>query len=377
MTRRALFRTLAVLPVGGLLVIWAAQTVQGRASLSADESVLVFPTYGFANGNGGWRVRLHAWVFELERDSKKREVAMDVIRRRLGIGSGELDRSIFRSRLEHFLADNERGKRLPVLVGDIPHQLPPTEANGHSQDSLNLPPAAGSATPASTPASVTLRIDGGAGRYEGSVALVPPRGITVISDIDDTIKISQVRVRQELIANTFARPFRPAPGVADVYQRWAQAGYSFHYVSGSPWQLYPPLAAFLHGERFPVHSIHLRFLRPKDKTLFEFLRADQVAYKLGHIVRIAEDLPQRRLVLVGDSGERDPEIYAQTQRRFAPRVLAVLIRDVSDEPRSAPRYRSLVAAAAKGKFCFVVFREGAELSALKFDVEGPARGCPA
>lgn len=82
--------------------------------------------------------------------------------------------------------------------------------------------------------------------FKGSVQLVSPTGISVVSDIDDTIKETHVLNRHELAANTFLREFRGVPGMADLFRRWAAGDHIvFHYVSGSPWQLYPALSDFL------------------------------------------------------------------------------------------------------------------------------------
>ena len=54
--------------------------------------------------------------------------------------------------------------------------------------------------------------------------LLPRRGISVISDIDDTIKVSHVANRGRLLRNTFVNPFAPVPGMAELYQAWREAG---------------------------------------------------------------------------------------------------------------------------------------------------------
>ena len=46
------------------------------------------------------------------------------------------------------------------------------------------------------------------------------------------------------------------------------------------------------------------------------------------------------VLLVGDSGEADPEIYAELARTHPAQIVGIRIRDVSDEDASAPRYRA-------------------------------------
>ena len=56
--------------------------------------------------------------------------------------------------------------------------------------------------------------------FIGDVSLFGKAGMTVISDIDDTIKITQVRDRRAALRNTFLEPFAPVPGMAKVYSGW-------------------------------------------------------------------------------------------------------------------------------------------------------------
>ena len=48
--------------------------------------------------------------------------------------------------------------------------------------------------------------------------------------------------------------------------------------------------------------------------------------------------PERNFILIGDSGEADPEIYGDIARRHPGRVRAILIRNVTAERADAPRY---------------------------------------
>jgi phosphatidate phosphatase APP1 len=49
--------------------------------------------------------------------------------------------------------------------------------------------------------------------------------------------------------------------------------------------------------------------------------------------------PSRRFILIGDSGERDPEIYAALARKFPRQVERLHIRGVTGQLADAPRYR--------------------------------------
>ena len=121
------------------------------------------------------------------------------------------------------------------------------------------------------------------------------------------------------------------------YRQWADAGLAFHYVSSSPWQLYEPLASFLSDTGFPEGSLDLRLFRIKDRTALN-LGADSLTTKPPVIEQLLQAYPERRFILVGDSGERDPEVYALIARKYPAQILRIFIRDVTGEPADAARY---------------------------------------
>jgi phosphatidate phosphatase APP1 len=58
-------------------------------------------------------------------------------------------------------------------------------------------------------------------------------------------------------------------------------------------------------------------------------------YKLGVIRTLLSTYPDLPFVLIGDSGERDPEIYHQIVQEHPERILAIYIRDVTTRERDA------------------------------------------
>jgi phosphatidate phosphatase APP1 len=159
------------------------------------------------------------------------------------------------------------------------------------------------------------------------VHLIEPAGLSIVTDIDDTIKHSEVACKRTLLTNTFLRPFEAIPGMAPLFREWSAEGAAIHYVSSSPWQLYEHLAAHLTSEGFPAGSFHLRSFRLRDHVLRRILMLRRSG-KLGVIRTLFRLFPQRRFLLVGDSGEHDPEIYGALARRFPSQVVGILIRDL-------------------------------------------------
>ncbi len=65
----------------------------------------------------------------------------------------------------------------------------------------------------------------------------------------------------------------------------------------------------------------------------EMLTYDQ---KIDQISQIMEHFPDRDFILVGDSGERDPEVYRHIKRNYPDQVEEVIIRDVVDHRNQNP-----------------------------------------
>jgi phosphatidate phosphatase APP1 len=175
--------------------------------------------------------------------------------------------------------------------------------------------------------------------FKGSAELMDDDGISVISDIDDTIKITEVLRRHECLRHTFLEPFKPVPGMAEAYQVWAgKPGVLFHYVSASPWQLYFPLTEFVRSNGFPEGVFELKTFRLKDRTFMSLFESPEI-YKLQTIEPMFKQYPRRHFVLVGDSGERDPEAYATLARRYPAQVSHIFIRNITGEGPDAPRFQ--------------------------------------
>ncbi|ORZ15344.1 hypothetical protein BCR42DRAFT_452193 [Absidia repens] len=160
----------------------------------------------------------------------------------------------------------------------------------------------------------------------GMVNLIEPTGISIISDIDDTIKETQIlHGARTVLANTFFKESKDISGMAETYMKWYTQGASFHYVSNSPFQLLPFLHDFLNNTQFPPGSMHLRL----DGSILARLIEIPGRAKRDSILGIMHDFPLRQFVLVGDSGEIDLEIYTKIAVENPGRILKIFIHDVT------------------------------------------------
>ncbi len=158
----------------------------------------------------------------------------------------------------------------------------------------------------------------------------------VISDIDDTIVWTHVGNRRRMLwtlARSNSATRKPFVGVAALYRALhdgvaGDEGNPIFYVSSGPWNLYPPLIDFLRINGVPRGPL---FLKDWGRhTLTEW--RDHGTHKLASIREILAAFAHLPFVLVGDSGEQDPEIYHEVVREFPGRVAAIYIRSVSAGP---------------------------------------------
>ena len=188
-------------------------------------------------------------------------------------------------------------------------------------------------------------------RAEGRV-FVPPETcrFVVVSDIDDTVMETGVASKAVMLWRLFMQGAgsRVAfPGVA-AFLRALHAGASGAemnptlYVSRAPWGNYEVLDAFFRLHGIPVGP--LLFLREWGLTVQSPLPRRGKGHKLELIRNMLALYRELPFVLVGDSGQRDPEIYAQVVRENPGRVLAVYVRNVSRDPG---RVRAIEALAAE------------------------------
>ncbi|KAM0482337.1 hypothetical protein ACHAPX_002854 [Trichoderma viride] len=166
------------------------------------------------------------------------------------------------------------------------------------------------------------------------VKYIEPYGVSLISDIDDTVKMSNISAgAKEIFRNTFVRELADLTidGVKEWYGKMQGLGVSIHYCSNSPWQLFPMLATFFKVSGLPVESLHLKQYSGMLQGIFEPV----AERKKNTLVRLLRDFPQRKFLLVGDSGEADLEVYTELALAYPGRILAVLIRDVTTPEAAA------------------------------------------
>lgn len=299
------------------------------AALDSDERVQLYPTAAALAADGrSWRVPVHFCVYEPEEGDPLRAAALAPLRGMLSVEEGSAEAALFAARARLFLVDHERRKHVDVAVGELRFRLGPTAADGRFEGVIEVPAALAAELAVEGRLPLSIANLGRQAPARGAACLVPPEGLSVISDLDDTIKVTGVGDKRAALENTFLREFEAVAGMAELYRRLAERGAAFHYVSLSPWQLAAPLEEFLARERFPGGSLHLQPFRVQDGD-FGDLVGDSREKKLAAIGPLLRKWPMRRFVLIGDSSQVDPEVYAEIARRHPGRVASIWIRDVA------------------------------------------------
>ncbi|HWM40943.1 MAG TPA: phosphatase domain-containing protein [Burkholderiales bacterium] len=192
--------------------------------------------------------------------------------------------------------------------------------------------------------------------------LVPPKRARfgVISDIDDTIVSSHVANKLKMIltaALSNSRTRKPFAGVAAFYRALHAGVNPFFYVSKSPWNLYAPLVEYLEVQGLPLGPLVLR----------DFGLASSRNHKREAIEAILSTYPKLKFILIGDSGEEDPELYAAVVHRFPDRIRAIYVRSVN--PKRIGEIEKLATEVAKTG-CQLVLAPDCEPAAAHAAAEG-------
>jgi phosphatidate phosphatase APP1 len=328
------------------------------SSLRPGEALMLLPTAAYRSEDGRqWVVPLHAWVYLPQNSQLRRGTIAELLKLRYGLDVTPASAPYFDTRVNLLLADNKRGRTIVVDVAGARVTLPPTEANGHTRTLVRIPVSA------TTPDGARLAIRAvfpppESRKIETSAHLIGPAGLSIISDIDDTVKITHVLDRHRMWEATFYKPFEAVGGMPAAYHRLAATGAAFHYVSSSPWHLAGPLLDFLDANGLPLSSIALKQVRLKDRTKLDIVKPGRET-KPPEIEAILTKYPGRRFILIGDSGEDDPEVYAEALHRHPAQIARIYIRNITAARRDDARFAKAFAGVEAAKW--VLFEDPGEI----------------
>ena len=160
--------------------------------------------------------------------------------------------------------------------------------------------------------------------------------VGIISDIDDTIvktgATNFLKHWRIVVANA-PESRRGYPVQPELYTALTdQERNPVFYVSSSPWNLFDLFDRYMVMNAIPQGPMLLKdFGLDADK----WLTGGHDGHKTNGIARILDTYPHLPFLLFGDSGQRDLDIYAGIVHRYPNRIRAVIIHDVTPEPRDA------------------------------------------
>lgn len=169
---------------------------------------------------------------------------------------------------------------------------------------------------------------------KGTTRFVGPEGWAIISDIDDTIKVTMTSTPTGILQSTFADIPQTTPGMTEFYKVLEESlgSPAWFYLSASPYNLYPFLHEFI-NKNYPQGTIILR-----DASwmyfggLLQSFTEGVKDYKTSRIEKVHSWLPQRKFICIGDSTQSDPEAYAQMYTKYPDWIKAIYIRKVTNAP---------------------------------------------
>lgn len=136
----------------------------------------------------------------------------------------------------------------------------------------------------------------------------------VIFDIDDTIKISHVLDTVDAIGiapqTSTDVAFPQMSDLANAIKR-DHKNVEFHYVSNAPLPMEAAHALFLYRNDFPADGLHMNtYMTPGN------------SHKISTITQIIEETHPTKLLMIGDNGERDVEVYDYISQRYSGKIVS-------------------------------------------------------
>ncbi len=243
------------------------------------------------------------------------------------------DTSALKSNLRRFVALSFPGVKVNLSLAGT-SEIAESGRHGYATAQLNvgeLPPGwheyrvrTQPDDPTEEPTVVTGRV----------LAPDPSVGVAVVSDLDDTVIKTGlgegvVALRRTLFGQAETR--EPIPGMAALYQA-VQAGprssgpACFYYLSTGPWNLYDMLTEFLELRGFPAGPLFLTDWGPQERYVTRSGRE----HKRKSLRRLFDLYPETEFVLIGDSGQKDPDVYVEVARIRPNQVRAIIIIDAGE-----------------------------------------------
>lgn len=179
-------------------------------------------------------------------------------------------------------------------------------------------------------ATVRIGVEGGEPAEARIRVIDPAARFGIVSDVDDTVMVTALPRPLLAAWHTFVldeHARMAVPGMAVLYERLVNAhpGVPVVYLSTGAWNVAPALTRFLARHLYPAGPLLLTDWGPTSERWFRSGRE----HKRATLVRLAQEFPNIRWLLIGDDGQHDRDIYAAFAATHPDNVAAIAIRQLS------------------------------------------------
>lgn len=300
---------------------------------SPDEEVWLFDNTAWSTGNNTWSAEFVAAFFSRNRT---RDVAAEAnkLMRIMELPPTPAAFSTIAARLMPFL-NAVLPNRSVEITGSLPddpllrgqnRRLGPSDKDGVSVNTFGFNGRYESGDAAFSEADCPAR------SISSQTYMMPPTGWAIISDIDDTIKVTLTDRPLGILRTTFTEPPTPIAGMPELYRHVVAVldAPAFWYLSASPYTLYPFLRGF-RQQHYPPGPLLLNDASWMDLSGFlASLTLGTKGYKVDQMHKIHDRFPQRMFICFGDSTQTDPESYATLYREHPGWIKKIFIRKVEN-----------------------------------------------
>ena len=157
---------------------------------------------------------------------------------------------------------------------------------------------------------------------ENYFTLAEPTGWSIVADVDDTIKLTDVNSYPSLFQNSFFKKYVDVPRMPEYFQQLTKLNNSlFHYLTGLPNQMLPAYQPWLETH-YPKGEITLGSMALYSEIpLFDYKR-----FKKTELAKLFSFFPDRKYILLGDNTQSDPEVYGETFETYGDKIKCIFIR---------------------------------------------------
>jgi phosphatidate phosphatase APP1 len=324
----------------------------------------------YQNRLGRWKAEFVAAYF-VKNSGKDLGEIVAWVSEKIGMADDEKAKATIAKRIQPLLDSILPAHAVTIDLQGINVKLGPSGRDGISSDEIAIPGHGYKDGESITSKAVE------ADAMNVNTIFAAPKGWAVLSDIDDTIKVTLTPSPLGILKTTFAEEPQPIKGMPELYKHINSKLNTppFFYLSASPYNLYPFLRQF-RDQYYPPGTLVLREASWMNLAGFlANLTQGTEGYKVDRGNKIHEWFPRRKFICIGDSTQADPEAYGELYRKHGKWIGAIYIRKVMgvegmDEAQKNAPERFEDAFEGVPKELWYVFTDPSELYA-KIDALGP------